>query len=46
MAFSKKSLKRIKETIFVILIMGGLAAIVFTIIHYQHGLLSLERIVT
>ena len=43
---SKKFKKRVKDIIFTILVMGGLAAIVFTIIYNQYGRFSLERIVT
>ena len=43
---SKKFKKRVKDIIFTILVMGGLAAIVFTIIYNQHGRFSLERIIT
>ena len=46
MAFSKKFKKRVKDTIFAILVMGGLAALVFTIIYYQHVRFSFERIFT
>ena len=46
MAFSKIFKKRVKDIIFTIIIMGGLAALVFTIIHYQHGRLSFQWIIT
>ena len=46
MAFSKIFKKRVKDIIFTIIVMGGLAALVFTIIYYQHGRFSLERIIT
>ena len=43
---SNKFKKRVKDIIFTIIVMGGLAALVFTIIYYQHGRFSLERIIT
>ena len=43
---SNKFKKRVKDIIFTIIVMGGLAALVFTIIYNQHGRFSLERIVT
>jgi len=46
MAFSKKFKKRVKDIIFTILVMGGLAVLVYTIIHYQHGRLSFQWIIT
>jgi hypothetical protein len=46
MAFSKEFKKRVKDIIFTIIIMGGLAVLVFAIIHYQHGRLSFQWIIT